>query len=78
MLGALDDLLLVRTDERTEHRQRHHLVNSGDVLERLRRDLAERFARHNRLGTFDARDTLSDRVHDAAIHDDSKFPGAFD
>ena len=41
LMRAGDDLLLVRSDERTKHGHLHGLVDGGDVLQRLGGHLAE-------------------------------------
>ena len=49
------DLLLVHADERPQHRHRRDLVDRRQVLERLRRDLADDLAGHERAGAMRVR-----------------------
>ena len=78
LLSACDDLLLVRTDQRTEHGDLHGLIDGHDVLERLGGNLTERFTSHDSLGALDVCNALGNRIHNAAIHDHAQVAGTGD
>ena len=72
LLGSIDDLDLVRADERAENRNRGDIIRSSDVLEGLRGDLTKRLARDQSLRTLKLGHALRDLEHEATIHDDAE------
>ena len=71
-LASVDDLLLVRPDQRTQHRHVDDVVDARDVLERLRRDLSEAVAGHERLRAFPPRDLGRDAHHQPPVQHDAQ------
>ena len=61
-----DDLFLVHADQRPEDRQRRHRSDRRQVLERLRRDLADDLAGHQRARARVARDAARRSAASAA------------
>ena len=72
LLGSIDDLNLVRANERAENRNLGDVIRGSDVLEGLRGDLAKRLARDQSLRTLKLRHALRDLKHETAIHDDAE------
>ena len=65
----LRDLELVHPDERAQHRHRRHLVDPGQVLERLGGDLAKALAGDQRRRAHAPGQRLRDAHHEAPVHD---------
>src|SRR5213080_3820965 len=72
--GLGGDLALVHADQRAEDRQRHRRLDHRKIGERLRRDLAEALARHQRLGACRPPDRLGDAEHHPPVEDDAQRP----
>jgi hypothetical protein len=69
-----DDLEFVRADERTQDRQRGRVVYRRDVVERLRRDLAEALACHERTWhALDRCEALCHTQHEPAVEQYAKI-----
>ena len=68
MPRASDDLFLVEAQERAQHRQLQASIQGAQDLERLRRDLRQRFAGHDGLCAVFARHALRRSVHEALQH----------
>ena len=66
------DLVLVHADERPQHGQRRDLVDRAQILDRLRRHLADDLAGHERAGAMLVRDGLGNAHHQPAIDDDAQ------
>ena len=66
------DFFLVHADERPEHRQRRRRADGGQVLQRLRRDLADRLAGDERAGALPAGQALGDAQHQPPVDQDAQ------
>src|SRR5258708_34350470 len=69
------DLVLAHSDERAQNLEARRVGDRRHVLERLRRDLADHFARHERLRVRLARELLGDSQHQSPVDDDAELGG---
>jgi hypothetical protein len=67
LLGTFHDLGLVASDEGPVHGNGNRIVDGCELLEGLRRDLAERFAGHEGIRPLDARKALGDKFTEIAL-----------
>ena len=68
-----DDLLLVHGDQRPEDRHVRGLIDHRHVVERLRRDLADDVAGHERARPHVTRDPLRDAQHQSPVDDHAQI-----
>ena len=69
--GVISSLSIPTSGRSISHRRR--LGDGGQVLERLRRDLADHLARHQRARPPVAREPLGDPQHQPPVDDDAQL-----